>query len=242
MGIEGKTVVVIGGSSGIGLATAKAAAMRGARVVIASRSRDRLDAAAAAIGGDVVARALDVTDEPAVAQLFAEIGSVDHLVTTPVARASGPILELDLAAARQAFETKLFGAIVAVRAAVPRLAEGGSIALTAGTAAWSPMPGGAITGAVNGAVASLVRTLAVELAPIRVNAVAPGVIRTPTWDGMPADERAAMFGRIADRLPVGRVGEADDVAQAFLYLMESGFTTGTVVHVDGGHLLVSPSR
>ena len=242
MSIEGKTVVVIGGSSGIGLATAKAAAAAGARVVIAGRSQARLETAQAAAGAEVEGRLLDITDPGAVRRFFESLDRVDHLVVTTVARAGGPILELDLEAARRAFETKFWGALEAVRAAVPRLGWEGSITLTAGAAAWSPMPGGAITAAVNGAIAALVRTLAVELAPVRVNAVSPGIVRTPTWDAIPAEQRTAMYEKVGRHLPAGRIGEPEDVAQAYLFLMENGFATGTVVHVDGGHPLVAPLR
>ena len=242
MSIDGKRVVVIGGSSGIGFATAKAAAANGARVLIASRDHDRLEAARASLGGSVEALVLDVTDPLAVSSFFERAGAVDHLVSTTVSRATGPLLELDLDAGRHAFETKLWGPLNVIRAALPLLGWESSITLTSGTAAWSPMPGGSVTAAVNGAVASLVRTLAVELAPIRVNAVSPGVVRTPTWDPVPEEQRRAMFERIASKLPVGRVGEPEDIAQAYVYLMENGFSTGTVVHVDGGHLLVAPTR
>jgi NAD(P)-dependent dehydrogenase (short-subunit alcohol dehydrogenase family) len=242
MSIEGRRVVVIGGSSGIGLATARAAAARGARVLIASRDPAKLEAARASLGRGVEALVLDVTDPLAVSSFFERAGAVDHLVSTTVARASGPLPELDFDAARHAFETKLWGPMHVIRTALPLLGWDGSITLTAGTAAWSPMPGGSATAAVNGAVAALVRTLAVELAPVRVNAVSPGIVRTPTWDAVPQEQRTAMFERIASKLPVGRVGEPDDIAAAYLYLMENEFSTGTVLHVEGGHLLVAPTR
>jgi NAD(P)-dependent dehydrogenase (short-subunit alcohol dehydrogenase family) len=223
--LEGKRVVVVGGSSGIGLAVTEAARAAGADVVAASRRTEP---------------SLDATDEGAVRELFERVGSLDHLVFTPTARASGPVAEVDLAAARTAFDTKFWGAITCIRHATPRLAQDGSITLLSGAAAWTPMRGGAITASVNGAVAALVRTLAVELAPIRVNAISPGIIDTPTWSGLPDDQRTAMFDRLAAALPAGRVGTAEDVAEGILFLMQSGFTTGTVLHVEGGHDLAAP--
>jgi len=224
-GLEGKRVVVVGGSSGIGLATADAAAAAGADVVAVSRRTEA---------------ALDVVDEGSVASFFETVGTLDHLVFTPTARASGPVTEVDLDAARRAFDTKYWGAVYCVRHAAPRIEREGSITLLSGAAAWTPMRGGAITASTNGAIAALVRTLAVELAPVRVNAVSPGIIDTPTWSALPEDQRTALFERLAGALPVGRVGTAEDVAEAIVFLMTSGFTTGTVLHVEGGHSLASP--
>jgi NAD(P)-dependent dehydrogenase (short-subunit alcohol dehydrogenase family) len=220
---------VIGGSSGIGLATARRCAAEGWDVIVASRDPARADVDAERVE-------LDTTDESAVRTVLARLGPVDHLVSSTVARASGPARELDLAAARLAFETKLWGPLAAVQATDVRR----SIVLLSGAAASTPMRGGAATAAVNGAVEALVRTLAVELAPVRVNAVAPGIIDTPTWSAMPAEQRNAMFTRLADALPVGRVGSAEDVASGIWHLLTNEFVTGTVLQVDGGHRLAAP--
>lgn len=221
--------VFVGGSSGIGLAAARKAVSAGWDVIVASRAPEKADIDAEAV-------ALDVTDREAVRSFFGGLGPIDHLVSSTVARASGPVKELDLDAARGAFETKLWGPLTAVQAADVR----GSIVLLSGAAASTPMRGGAATAAVNGAVEALVRTLAVELAPVRVNAVSPGIIDTPTWAAMPDDLREAMFSRLAGALPVGRVGTADDVADAIWHLLTNEFVTGTVLHVDGGHRLAAP--
>jgi NAD(P)-dependent dehydrogenase (short-subunit alcohol dehydrogenase family) len=221
--------VFIGGSSGIGLASARRAVDAGWDVTILSRQPERADVAAEKV-------ALDVTDDKAVRSWFAAAGPIDHLVSSTVARAGGPAKELDLDAARRAFETKLWGPLAAIQAADVRE----SIVLLSGAAASTPMRGGSSTAAVNGAVEALVRTLAVELAPVRVNSVSPGIIDTPTWDATPADQREALFSRLAGALPVGRVGTADDVADAVWHLLVNGFVTGTVLHVDGGHRLAAP--
>ena len=222
-------VVVIGGSSGIGLATARLCADKGWDVIVASRDPDRADVEAEKIP-------LDVTDAAATRTLFERLGSIDHVVSTTVARASGPLRELDLDAARHAFETKLWGPLGAIQAADVRE----SIVLTSGVLAHTPATGGAATAALNGAVEALVRTLAVELAPVRVNAVCPGIIDTPAWAGMDEAARQGMFDRLAGALPVGRVGTADDLAHAIWLLLTNGFVTGTVLGVDGGHRLSAP--
>jgi len=222
-------LVSIGGSSGIGLATARLAVQAGWDVIVASREPRRAD-----VDAELVE--LDVTDGAAVRAFFGSLGPIDHLVSSTVARAGGLAKELDLDAARLAFETKLWGPLAAIQAADVR----GSIVLLSGVAASTPMPGASSTAAVNGAVEALVRTLAVELAPVRVNAVSPGVIDTPTWAGMPADQREALFTRLAGVLPAGRIGGPEDVADGIWHLLTNQFVTGTVLHVDGGHRLAAP--
>ena len=116
--------------------------------------------------------------------------------------------------------------------------QGGSITMFAGVASEKPLPGLVAYAAVNGAVEGLCRTLALELAPLRVNAISPGIVMTPAYAGMPGDEREAMFGAMAAKLPVRRVGRPEDIARTVLYLMQNGYTTGTVIQIDGGHRLV----
>jgi NAD(P)-dependent dehydrogenase (short-subunit alcohol dehydrogenase family) len=221
--------VFIGGSSGIGLAAARLAVAGGWDVIVASRDPARADV-------DAETRVLDVADAAAVRTFFDDVGPIDHLVSSTVARAGGPAKQLDLAAARTAFEVKLWGPFEAVQAADVRR----SIVLLSGVAAHTPSPGAAATAAVNGAVEALVRVLALELAPVRVNAVSPGIIDTPTWAALPEGDRAAMFSRLAGRLPAGRVGTAEDVASAIWHVLTNEFVTGTVVHVEGGHRLAAP--
>jgi NAD(P)-dependent dehydrogenase (short-subunit alcohol dehydrogenase family) len=221
--------VFIGGTSGIGLAAARLAVGAEWDVVVASRDPVRADIAAEKV-------VLDVTDAAAVRTFFDEVGPIDHLVSSTVARAGGPAKRLDLQAARRAFEVKLWGPFGAVQAADVRR----SVVLVSGVAASTPAPGAAATAAVNGAVEALVRVLAVELAPVRVNAVSPGIIDTPTWAGLTDEERQSMFEHLADALPAGRIGTSEDIAQAIWHLLTNEFVTGTVVHVDGGHRLAAP--
>ncbi len=221
--------VFVGGSSGIGLAAARRAAAAGWDVVVASRDPGRADVDAERV-------VLDIADQASVREVFGTLGPIDHLVFSPVARAGGPAKSIDLEAARRAFEIKLWGPFAAVQAADVRE----SIVFVSGVAATTPMRGGSATAAVNGAIEALVRTLAVELAPVRVNAVSPGIIDTPTWDPMAADDRKAMFDRLAGALPAGRIGAAEELGEAIWLLLTNGYMTGTVLPVDGGHRLAAP--
>jgi NAD(P)-dependent dehydrogenase (short-subunit alcohol dehydrogenase family) len=236
--LDGKVVVVIGGTSGIGLATAEQALGAGARVVIASRSAEKLKRASERLGGRIEARELDVTRESDVRAFFEGLGSLDHLVTSVGGGAMGRFVDLDPATARGAFDGKFWGQYHAARAAAPRIRAGGSITLFSGIASRKAMPGMAAIAAINGAIEALCRTLAIELAPVRVNVVSPGLVATPAYDRMPAAQRQGMFDAVAAGLPVKRVGAAEDVAQTVRYLLANGYTTGTVVDVDGGHRLI----
>jgi NAD(P)-dependent dehydrogenase (short-subunit alcohol dehydrogenase family) len=239
MNLQDQRIVIIGGTSGIGLAVARASAQEGARVVIASRAQERVDAALAQLPPTAEGYALDVVDEAQLRALFTEVGPFDHLAyTAGEPLALSPLAQTDLVQARRALETRVWGAYGAVREALGHLREHGSITLMSGSAGARPQPTWSVAAAICGAMEATTRALALELAPVRVNAVAPGVLRTDLWQGMAEADRAAMYAAQAEALPVGRVGEAEDVAQTFLYLMANGFTTGTVVGVDGGALLV----
>jgi NAD(P)-dependent dehydrogenase (short-subunit alcohol dehydrogenase family) len=236
--LAGQRIVVIGASSGIGHATARLAAAEGAGVVIGSRSADSLARARAGIDGEVEAIRVDVSDEADVRRFFDEVGVHDHLVNAAVLRSRAAAAG-QAEAARAAFETKFWGSFHAIRHAVPRLSREGSITLLSGMASDVPSPGNWGTAAVNGAIDALARVLAVELAPVRVNAVSPGFIETEgvvLTDGAAASARAA---QAAAELPVRRPGHPDDVAESIVHLMRNTFTTGTVVHIDGGKRLIS---
>jgi NAD(P)-dependent dehydrogenase (short-subunit alcohol dehydrogenase family) len=234
--LQGKTVVVIGGSSGIGLATAKLALEQGADVVIASRSEQKLRHAQELLGSNVSTYVLDTTREQDVKAFFADhVQQFDHLVVTAAETSGGAFLTTETEKARQLFENKFWGQYFAAKYGALHLSSQGSITLFSGVVAFKAMVGSAVLGAVNAAVANLGQTLALELAPIRVNVVSPGIIDTPARAHLPADARAAMLESVASKLPVARVGLADDVAEGVIYLLKNGFTTGTTLHVDGGH-------
>ncbi len=235
-------VLVVGGSSGIGLGLAEAVLAAGGEVTIAGRSGERLEAAARRLGAtDRLRRAVaDVASERDVARLFATVGTVDHVVTTAADLAGGPrpIAATELASVRRVVDAKLLGSWLLAKHGAAHVAPGGSITFTSGIAAYRPSISGAMVSAVNGALASLAYALALELAPVRVNVVAPGWVDTPVWDVVAGAGKAATLDAMARRLPVGRTGTPQDVAQAFLALMRNGFVTGTVLHVDGGQRLV----
>jgi NAD(P)-dependent dehydrogenase (short-subunit alcohol dehydrogenase family) len=234
--LEAQKVVILGGTSGIGLAVAKAAKESGASVIVASSRAAKVEAAKKAIGVD--GRAVDLTDEQAAAAFFEAVGPFDHLVyTAGESLVLGPLATLEAVTARRAFDLRFFGALLAVKLAAPRLREGGSIVLTHGIAGVRPHAGWSVGASICGAIESLTRALAVELAPLRVNAVSPGFVRTPLWSNLPEADREALYRDAGARLPVGRVGEAEDIAEAYLYLLKNAFCTGQTVIVDGGGVL-----
>lgn len=238
MGLKGKRVVVIGGSSGIGLAVARAAAREGALVLVASRSEEKLHQVREELGGRVGIHPLDVRREEEIRALFERVGSLDHLVVTAATGPTGRFLEVEPQAVQELFASKFWGQYLAARHAAPRLREGGSITFFSGVSAKKPIPGFSGYAAVNGAVNALCRALALELAPIRVNVVSPGIVDTPAYQGMAEEKRRDFFAAVAERLPVRRIGRAEDLAEAVLFLMENGFVTGAVFDVDGGGRLV----
>jgi NAD(P)-dependent dehydrogenase (short-subunit alcohol dehydrogenase family) len=228
-------VVVLGGTSGIGLATAEAAVATGARVTVTGRDRTRLDKAAAQLGDHAAAHQVDATDPAALRDFFTGLGSLDHLVLALSGSSGmGPFAALDLAQLRAGFEGKLFPHVAAAQAALPTLAETGSVTFISAVSARTAAPGAAGLAAINGAIEAMVPTLAVELAPRRVNAVSPGVVDTPWWSGMPEADRQALFQQYAERSPVRKVGRPTDVARAVLSVVDNDFMTGVVLEVDGG--------
>jgi len=237
--LDGKKVIVLGGSSGIGFAVAEYALAEGANVAIASSHAERVHAAVTALGTNANGHALDLTDEHAIEVFFNAIGRFDHLVfTAGDSLRLGEIAATDLSLARHAFDIRYWGALAAVKYGAPHIAAGGSIVLTTGIAALRPRSGWAFGASVCGAMEALTRALAVELAPLRVNAVSPGLVATNLWQNMSEEDRQAMYEKAGKHLPVGRVGEARDVAAAYLFLMESAFATGQTHVVDGGAVLV----
>jgi NAD(P)-dependent dehydrogenase (short-subunit alcohol dehydrogenase family) len=237
--LDSKRVVILGGSSGIGLAVAQLAASQGARIVIASSNAEKIQRAIGSIPGEAHGEAIDASDEQALKNFFTNLGAFDHLVfTAGDSLHLNPLSQTDLQQARRAFELRYWAALSAVKYGSPQIRKGGSIVLTTGIASQRPQAGWAIAASVCGSIEALTRALAIELAPIRVNAVSPGVIRTELWQNMDPVEREKFYEKIGQSLPVGRVGEAQDIAQAYLFLMQQGYATGQVLVVDGGTVLV----
>jgi NAD(P)-dependent dehydrogenase (short-subunit alcohol dehydrogenase family) len=233
MELDGTTIVIIGGTSGIGRAVAIRCAALGADVVVASSTEAKVAAARADLPTGAVGAVVDVTDERNVAALFERIGPFDHLVYT--AGDWGPLggarlRDLDLDRAAQVFAVRFWGALTAAKHAHASITAGGSITLTDGLIAHRPRPGAAVNTAMAGAVEHLVTGLAVEVAPVRVNAVCPGLIATDALAAIPAERLTTMTARQA----VPRAGTPDEAAEAYLYLMRSTYTTGQVIRIDGG--------
>ncbi len=235
MTLDGKRIVVLGGSSGIGLATAQAAAREGASVVIASSRKTRVDQALATLPASTEGQVVDLTDADAMQKLFARLGSFDHLVFTAGKTLQlGSLASMDVGAARRAFELRYWGAYLAAKYGSGNIRAGGSIVFTSGTAGRRPRTGWTLVASVCAAMEGLTRALAVELAPIRVNIV----VKTALWAEMAEADRETLYRRTAEKLPVGHAGEAEEIAEAYLYLMRQTYGTGQVVVVDGGAMLV----
>lgn len=238
-GLNDKKVIVLGGTSGIGLATAAAAATDGASVVIVSSKQNSVDKALALLPDDAKGYAIDLTSEIEVKNFFNEIGHFDHLIFTAGEKLLfGRLADLESTAIQTAFQLRFFGALYAVKYGSKSILPGGSIVLTTGIAGSRPQSGWVAGASICGAVESLTKALAVELAPIRVNAVSPGFVKTNLWSDMPDADRETMYQQVGKSLPVQRVGQPADIAQTYLYLMREEFSTGQIIVVDGGALLV----
>lgn len=234
MALQDKRVVIIGGSSGMGLATAIEASRQGAQIVIAGRSLNKLEKAQAAINPETTQiYQLDNRKEEEVQAFFEQVGSFDHLFTPGASYTLGSIT-MDTEQAKSPFEGKFWPQYFAAKHAVPHIAKSGSIVLMSGAYSQRPLGPGAAYGACNGAIESLGKALAVELAPVRVNVVSPGTI----WrDGPEGELRAQAFENYKEVTLLHRVGLNEEVAHTVLYLMTNQYTTGSVLYPDGGYTL-----
>jgi NAD(P)-dependent dehydrogenase (short-subunit alcohol dehydrogenase family) len=238
MSFAGQRVLVMGGSSGIGAATVRRFARRQAAVTVTGRDAERLHAIASSTGARAVA--VDATDNAELASFFAEDTRYEHLILAlSGAAGAGPISTVDLDEIAAGFAGKFWPQLRTLQAALPRLTASGSVTFITAVSARVAMPGTAGLAAINGALESMVPPLAAELAPLRINAVSPGVIDTPWWSSMPEEARVDMFERYGRALPAGRVGSADEVAQAVEFLAGNGYMTGSVIECAGGAQLAS---
>jgi len=237
--LTGKKVVVLGGSAGIGLATAIAASQEGAETIIVSSNQQRIDKALEQLPKGSQGFAVNLTDEQQVQELFAKIGSLDHLVYTAGENLVIKTLQdMAIAGAKRFFELRYWGALTAVKYATPHINKGGSIVLTGGAASVRPGKGWSLGASICAGMEGFTRAMAVELAPLRVNMVAPGLVKTDLWSDMEITARDAMYEHIGNQLPVKFIAEAADIANTYLYLMRQTYSTGQVIIADGGHVLV----
>ena len=234
--LKDQTVLVIGRGSGLARASALAALDAGARVVAAGRDRETLAAAYAGEPG-VSAETVDLTDEASIAALGDRLGAVDHVVSTASARARGRVADLNRDAIRLSFDTKVIGPLMLAKHLAPRMNKGGSFVLFSGVAAAKIAVGTLGVAITNAAADTLARSLALELAPIRVNAISPGVIDTGAWDALGEQGKADYFADIRGRNPARRIGTPQDIAEGVLFAMTSTFLTGQTLHIDGGEPL-----
>ena len=231
--------LIVGGSSGIGLATAQRLLASGLKVTITGRSRERLDKARQSASG-VDTLVMDAAATDRLGETLARIGAFDHLVLAlGSGKGFGPFTSVSVDDVRKGFEEKVYPHFAVAQAALPHLRKDGSITFIAAVSAHAAAPGTAGIGAANAAVAMFVPILAAELRPLRVNGVSPGVVSTPWWDFLPAEQRESVFTEYAGKTPVGRVGRPDDIAQAVAFLIANTFMTGHVIVCDGGLRLVA---
>ncbi|MFC5200593.1 SDR family oxidoreductase [Streptomyces kaempferi] len=234
--LKGTTALVVGRAGGIARAIVIAARDAGADVVAAGRDQKTLADAYAGEPG-ITTESVDLTDEASIAALGERLGTVDHVVSTASARARGRVADLDRDAVRLSFDTKVIGPLMLAKHLAPRIPASGPFTLFSGVAAAKIAVGTLAVAITNGAAEVLARSLALELAPIRVNAISPGVIDTGAWDGFGEEGKAEYFAGIRARNPARRIGTTDDVASAVLFAMTSTFLTGETVHIDGGEPL-----
>jgi NAD(P)-dependent dehydrogenase (short-subunit alcohol dehydrogenase family) len=234
--LKDQRVLVVGRGGGLARAIVLAAADAGARVVAAGRDQENLTAAYAgesAVSSEVV----DLTDEASIAALAERLGPIDHVVSTASARARGRIADLDRDAVRRSFDTKVIGPLMLAKHLAPRMNRDGSFVIFSGVAAAKIVVGTMAVAITNAAADALVRSLALELAPIRVNGISPGVIDTGAWDAFGEQGKADYFADISARNPARRIGTPDDIAQGVIFALTSTFLTGQTLHIDGGEPL-----
>jgi NAD(P)-dependent dehydrogenase (short-subunit alcohol dehydrogenase family) len=236
--LKGKSIIVIGGSSGIGLAVATMASEMGANVILTSRDLAKAQSVAASIGADVKGFSLDIDDEKGVNTLFQSLNTIDHIYIAAGNTKLGSVTEGNLEDNMTAFNTRILGSLRVVRAVAERINPLGSIVFTGGVSTDRPIAGAWVSGLGTASAEQLARVLVMEFPHIRFNAVAPGYTDTPMWDGIMGENKEGILANVAASLPVKKIATPEEVASAVLFLMSNGSVTGEVIHVDGGGRLV----
>lgn len=237
--LAGKKVIVIGASAGIGMATAAHALRAGAEVALSARGAERLQRAAETLakeGGRIAHETLDMRDRMAVAGYLARQAPFDHLILSGATVYRTTFSDMEEDKAKGSVHAKFWGPFWAAYDARDHIRRGGSVVFYSGVANRRPVPGYVIGAVIDGAIDAATRSLAHEFAPrgIRVNCISPGIIETAYVERIPPEVKEELFGIYARKVPVGRVGQADDCALAAMYLMTNGYVTGEVIAVDGG--------
>jgi len=235
MSLKDQRIVVVGGSSGIGLETTRILANQGAQLIITGRNQERLEAAEKSIPNVIRTACLDFTDGVAMKGFFNTTGEIDHLVLVaggvPL---TGAFLHTDVSRMEDYFTQKFWGVVRTAHAGIPVVKPKGSITFFIGRAGRSALSGWAGVSAVNMAIIGIAKTIALEVAPKRVNVIAPALIDTPVYDYMSEEERRSYYAEAASKVPVGRIGTSEDVAQCVLFLLACEFVNGVVLDVNGG--------
>jgi NAD(P)-dependent dehydrogenase (short-subunit alcohol dehydrogenase family) len=234
--LQDKTVLVIGRPSGIARAVAETARAAGAHLIVAGRDRAKLDSAYDDPG--ISTETVDVTDDDSIQALAERLDAIDHVVVTASARARGTLAELDREKVRLSFDTKVIGPLMLAKHLGPKINDGGSLVIFSGIAAFEVKVGYLAVAITNGAADTLTRSLAVEMAPIRVNAISPGTIDTGAWDGLGEEGKANLFAHLSQTSPARRIGHSDDIANAVMFCLTNTYLTGVTLRVDGGEPLV----
>lgn len=237
--LENQKVIILGGSSGLGLATAQAAATDGAEVVIVSSNQQRIDKALQTLPVNSKGFAVSLDKEENIKTFFEMIGNFDHLVYTAGENISMSMVDdTEIEKGKDFFTIRFWGAFAAIKYGKPHINEGGSINLMSGNFGQRPATGYSLGATICGAMDAFTRAMAVELAPIRVNNIAAGIIDTNLWNNMNEADREGFFNHLENTLLLKRVGQPEDIAQAFVYLMKQSYTTGQSLIIDGGAVLV----
>lgn len=235
MNLNQQRVVILGGTSGIGLATASRLAEEGASVIIGSRTPEKVAQALATLPGSARGEVVDATSREQTLRFFKRIGPFDHLVLTLASNeGAGEFRTLDFDMLHRVFEAKFWPQLIAAQTSLDFLRKDGSLTIVSAVTGHTAYAGAVGFAAVNGALEATIPTLALELQPLRVNAVSPGGIDTPFWGELPAEMREALFAQAAAVTPVKRVGRAEDVAQVIVMLISNTFMTSTIIDCDGG--------
>ncbi|MFU7712254.1 SDR family oxidoreductase [Aeromonas veronii] len=231
--LHNQQIVIIGGTSGLGLATAQQAIEQGAKVIIGGSSREQLATALAELGANASGHQLDILDVDSVNHFFNQLDSLDHLVITAAVMRPGSFLTAAIEDLKINMDSRSWGSVHAIRAAAPKLSERGSIVLTSGMVTRRPQPGKALPAVAAGAVETLAHSLVPELTPRRINVINPGPMRTPMLLKALGNDPQKVAA-VAQSLPLKRLGEGEDYAQAALFLMSNNNMNGEVLHLNGG--------